>query len=58
VVSFPADLAQFWGAILGSGGVWRGCLTTWNDWHWSFIILGVMLDILHQVSKRLLLQLV
>jgi len=32
-------------------GVWRGCPTTWNVWHWSFMVPGVMLDILQHLCS-------
>ena len=54
MVSFPADLAQFWGAILGSGGVWRGLAGVSHYLKCLALVIfipGVMLDILHQVSS-------
>jgi len=44
VVVFQAALAQFWDGHIGV--VWRGCPTTWNVWHWPFMVPGIILDIL------------
>jgi len=42
VITFPADLAQFW----GSGGDPPPLKTSGN---WSFVVHGIMLDILQQM---------